>query len=60
MLFHKPDYNKTAEGHEALAAEYDHMAATSTGLIRTIAKDRASTERKWAASCRAKARRSQS
>ncbi|MEU4506803.1 hypothetical protein [Streptomyces sp. NPDC024089] len=57
MLFHKPDYNSSAAGHEALAAEYDHMAATSTGLIRDIAKDRATTERKWAASCRDKAKR---
>ncbi|MFF8422951.1 hypothetical protein [Streptomyces sp. NPDC015680] len=60
MPSHKPDYNKTAEGHDRLAAEYDRMAATSTGLIRTIATDRAATEREWAASCRAKARPNQS
>ncbi|MFE2934451.1 hypothetical protein [Streptomyces sp. NPDC059278] len=57
MLFHTPDYNASANGHDRLAAKYDRMAATSTGLMREIAQDRADLERSWAASDRAKAKR---
>ncbi|WP_331756178.1 hypothetical protein OHA04_45640 (plasmid) [Streptomyces sp. NBC_01590] len=53
----KPDWNASAAALEETAAEYDRMAATSTGLLREIAKDNAATDRAWAASYRAKAKR---